>query len=283
VDSPTSVDAVFNIPYRIGKYDNTEYFICFIEPIKLFFFLNGTTKNREETMNYFTRRGLVKRIPQEPEEIENEFYFGVRLWLHTKNIDLQLFLDQFIQDSFIPKNGRVVMKNHIDPVVLARHPKLSHDQMSTAAVYSVLRDKNYHHVLYSGIKFQKGWWRYDDNPIHPRDLWFFTYLIKGGAWRVFLLSLVMRFTFARERRKKKRLKYSNPYRTVWELQDEVKCSEAYMWGLRLQVICVPWIHRLYEKLASKNKHFGSVLGIEKFYFYHDPEHPIVKKILELER
>lgn len=234
--------------------------------------------------SFYTRFQLPKRIISTAENIENEFYFGIRLWMHTKSEFLKEKLDWFIKESFYKKGDVWLMKNHIDPKVLERHPKTSHDQTTAAAAWSVIRGREYHKLIWDAIKWERGnkwykwFWMYDGHPVHPRDLWFHGYLVKGGKWRLKALAKVMKFTFSRDKRKKKKFLYKNPYREVWEHQIEVKVSEAYMWGLRAYVIDEPWFTKLYEELCAKKEHFKTPDGVEEFYFYHHATQPHVQAI-----
>ena len=217
-------------------------------------------------MTYWTKKKLLKRHIFEPDAIENEGVFGLdHYFLAVKNgmdslaIQLNGDISSFIIGMFKKIDGKYILQNHPDPIVMKQNPKLSHDQITFTCAFSIATNKDYHRV----IKDQMGWfpwYSYDGRFLHPRDVLFIKACNSTGKKRERYcrwLVPIMKFTFSRSHTTRKGVKIR-------------KTSEPRMWFTRTEALNVHWFTELYQELCKRE--FGSVKGVFVAYYKEAP-HP----------
>ena len=232
-----------------------------------------------ENSIYFTRRGLLKRIKEEPDAIENEFLFGLEYLLVSDKKESEMILKSLSTFWVELIDKGQPFANHIDDEVLKHQPNLSHDQLTTYFVYYILMYAERENPIWKNIKF----FRYAGRIVHPRD-WIF-YGICSNDLRAFffipLLYLMLIFTFFRNKTVRTRKTVDEKHLEIWIKRRTTKVSSEMLWFIRMQVFgfFVPRIvYRVFKKtmLHFINKRFGGLSGLIKTYFWNDKDHPIVK-------
>ena len=223
---------------------------------------------------FFTKYDLVKRWDFEPATIENELGNGFRLLKLNRDNELRLSVIEFATEMYDEKSGLV--KNHIDPEVYARHPDISHDQLTfMVCIYDYLNLKdNIAKKIWDKTKY----YHYDGRLLNLRD-WVF-YGVMADSWiaklhyPVLYLSAIYSFVMKYDYRFK--FDHETHMHKIYEFKIMKRTSGPMLWVDRIEALDDPLLSWLVGKLI--NYQFGS---LEELYaaYYHQPNHPIRSKEL----
>ena len=246
--------------------------------------------------NYKTKRNLIKRWPSEPEAIENEALNGLRLWmLQGCPLEGELYnaLDQYYKDAFKgdPVSGKIILQNHPDKLVKdTGETHLSHDQVKAAICFSVLAKKNYHKIMWSDTKLM----HYHGTRLRISD-WVFLGLANKNAicwilsWFIMSFFMITSFGISKDVRfKDPSKKYSKAQLDHMKIRGEkhilvkifTKDSGPALWWTQVETMRIAdftqarffsWMLKKLSKIS-----FGSPIGVIKWYYQFDNNHPIVR-------
>lgn len=217
---------------------------------------------------YRTPMDLIKRWLFEREP-ENSFLY--KLQEHVAGVDGTEALNTYM-NSIRAENG--MYNNHADEQEQARVPETSHDQLTAYIVYSILKMRQAHKIIWK--QCVKRLFTYDNisgkinlkRILHPRDILFYGCVNYNPICLLLspLLYLMGLYTYAVPKRLKKR-------DGKWKL--EKKNSNEILWWLRMKVMPKGIQYYLFKFIYGKliQLRFGSLHGLMMDY-YDDPEHPV---------
>lgn len=238
--------------------------------------------------NFFTKYGLLKRWSFEGETIENEFGYGFRYMklkkFNHENYDtLKTRVEWFLKNMHCTRMG---LKNHLDPEILERHPKLSHDQFKFAICASVELGEWIHKILWEDTKFFK----YKGSRISFRD-WAFLAMV-NNSWLALpflpwmIISLLYTFLIKYDLRVRKSPNQWSEHYKVIEFKLMLRVSGPLLWwdviyalrgkGARFWKIKISYyglLNWMFKKLVKFR--FGTFRKMFEKFFY-ELDNPTVK-------